>query len=67
MSTKKHYDHKARDAAPPGEIERSHPQDHQPVNSETQEDMLILLSERIQAKRNPSRYLEGWIRRFVRG
>ena len=67
MSTKKHYEHKARDAAPPGDHERQHPQDQQPVHPENQEDTLILLAERIQAKRNPSRYLDGWIRRFVRG
>ena len=67
MSSKKHYDHKARDAAPPGENQKPKPKDQHPVNPETQEDTLILLAQQIEAKRNPSRYLEGWIRRFVRG
>lgn len=67
MSSKKHYEHKARGAAPPGEMDRLNTQGQQPVTPETQEDTLILLAQQIQAKRNPSRYLEGWIRRFVRG
>lgn len=67
MSSKKHYDRKAREAGPPGGIQPSQSQNQQPVNPEAQEDTLILLAQQIEAKRNPSRYLEGWIRRFVRG
>ncbi len=69
MKSKKHYTRKARDASPPEQGTQPSLQEQKgnPENAGTQEDVLILLAQQIQERRKPSRYLEGWIRRFVRG
>lgn len=69
MTTKHHSARTGRDVSPPQGEKHAPAQDQNP-NPErpgSQEDVLILLAQQIRDRRNPSRYLEGWIRRFVRG